>query len=184
MPSWFRSLLGGLQDKAMFALIGRSIIYNVSWEDPRLDCELLDLGPTDTILMLTSGGCNVLDMLLEGPARVVAADLNPRQNALLELKVVAIKQLTHDQFFQLFAKSNEALFRELYPTHLRPHLSASALEFWDNDGGQRFFKNVMWAGMSGFAAYLMLNICKMLGLRGLFEGECGPVGRARTGLES
>ena len=90
--SSMKRFLGNLQDKAMFALIESAIIYHVSWEDPRIDCELLDLRESkkDTILMLTSGGCNVLDMLLEGPARVVAGDLNPRQNALLELKCAAI----------------------------------------------------------------------------------------------
>ena len=168
---WFSELLNKLQDDAMFALIGRKIIYNVAWEDPRIDAELLDIGPTDTMLMLTTGGCNVLDMLLEGPAKIVAADLNPRQNALLELKVVCIQELEHEQFFQLFAKSNEALFRELYP-RLRVKLSEPAREFWDENA--HFFKSVFWSGASGFAAYLMLNIAKALGVGGLIRGgwEC------------
>ena len=153
----------------MFALIGRQIIYNVAWEDPRIDAELLDIHSDDVMLMLTTGGCNVLDMLLEGPKKIVAADLNPRQNALLELKVVAIQHLEYEQFFQLFAKSNHALFRELYTTRLRPHLSAPAVEFWDaNDS---FFKSVFWSGASGFAAYLMLNLARALGVGGLIDGE-------------
>lgn len=152
----------------MFTMIGNSIIYNVSWEDPRIDCELLDLGATDTILMLTSGGCNVLDMMIEGPAKIVAADLNPRQNALLELKVVCIKNLTHEQFFELFAKSNEPLFRELYASTLRDKLSPFAREFWDANAS--FFKNVMWSGMSGFAAKAGINLARLLGLGPLFDG--------------
>ena len=171
MPRWFSNLLNQLQDKAMFTMIGNSIIYNVSWEDPRLDCELLDLGATDTILMLTSGGCNVLDMMIEGPAKIVAADLNPRQNALLELKVVCIQNLTHEQFFELFAKSNEPLFRELYASKLRAKLSPFAREFWDANSS--FFKNVMWSGMSGFAAKVGLNMARLLGLGPLFDGERG-----------
>jgi len=171
MPRWFSKLLNDLQDKAMFTMIGNSIIYNVSWEDPRIDHELLDLGATDTILMLTSGGCNVLDMMIEGPAKIVAADLNPRQNALLELKVVCIQNLTHEQFFELFAKSNAPLFRELYQSTLRAKLSPFAQEFWDANAS--FFNNVMWSGMSGFAAKAGINLARLLGLGGLFDGEGG-----------
>ena len=166
--SWISNMLNKLQDDAMFSLIGRSIIYNVSWEDPRIDCELLDIGNTDTILMLTSGGCNVLDMALEGAAKVVAADLNPRQNALLELKCVAVKALQYEEFFALFAKSNEALFREVYPTRLRPLLSEPAREFWDENAS--FFKNLFWSGMSGHAAHMLVTICRAAGLGGLFDG--------------
>lgn len=151
----------------MFALIGRSIIYNVSWEDPRIDCELLDLKDNDTILMLTSGGCNVLDMVIEGAKRVVAADLNPRQNALLELKKAAIKTLKYEEFFELFARSNYALFVEVYPK-MRPLLSPFAQGFWDEN--KSFFKSVMWSGMSGVAALWMLRICRLFGLGGLVDG--------------
>lgn len=171
MPGWFSRSMNWLQDKAMFSLIGNTIIYNISWEDPRIDCELLDLEDDDNILMLTSGGCNVLDMVLEGPNRVVAADLNPRQNALLEIKVVAIKELSHEEFFQLFAASNVALFKELYRTKLRAKLSPFAQTFWD-ENGPGFFKSVMWSGASGWAAWLLITLARFLGLAGLIDGTC------------
>ena len=34
---------------------------NVAWEDPRIDQHLLRMGADDTLLVLTTGGCNVLD---------------------------------------------------------------------------------------------------------------------------
>jgi hypothetical protein len=173
MPSTWTKTLNKLQDGAMHALIGKTIIYNVSWEDPRVDCELLNLTDNDTILMLTSGGCNVLDMALEGAKRVVAADLNPRQNALLELKIACIKTLTHEQFFQLFASNNQALFLELYPSVIRPKLGEFARGFWDENGAA-FFKNVMWSGASGFAAWLLLKIARLVGLGGLIDGAFAP----------
>ena len=57
----------------MYWCIGSGVVYNVSWEDCRVDCELLSIRPKqrDTVLMLTSGGCNVLDMALEGAEKVV-----------------------------------------------------------------------------------------------------------------
>ena len=33
---------------------------NVAWEDPRIDQHLLRMGAEDTLLVLTTGGCNVL----------------------------------------------------------------------------------------------------------------------------
>merc|ERR1719181_2313726 len=120
-----------LQDKAMDTLLGKTIIYNVAWEDPRIDGKVLKLGPEDRLLMLTTGGCNVLDRLLDGVEHIVSVDLNPSQNALLELKLAAAKALTHEQFFQLFAHSNRRLFDAIYKPQLRPLLSESAAAFWD-----------------------------------------------------
>jgi len=178
-----KRMLGDMQDKAMFALIGKSIIYNVSWEDPRLDCEMLNLLPEnkDTILMLTSGGCNVLDMVLEGPAKVVGGDLNPRQNALLELKVVAIKNLTFDQFFAIFAKSDYKTFCDVFPTQLKPHLSEFAAHYWEEN--KSFFKALLWSGMSGLAARAMLNVCSALGLGDLISSEFYLPGPRARGVE-
>ena len=86
----------------------------VAWEDPRIDCDVLRIQPNDRLLLLTTGGCNVLDRLIDGPEHIVAADLNVAQNALLELKLACLKTLTYEQFFQLFAQSNRRLFDALY----------------------------------------------------------------------
>jgi hypothetical protein len=154
-----------VQDKAMDHLLRNTIIYNVAWEvrdffadsppppdarvlsltraralraqDPRVDGKVLKLGPEDRLLMLTTGGCNVMDRLLDGVAHIVSVDLNPSQNALLELRLAAARSCTHEQFFQLFAHSNRRLFDALYPQNLRPLLSPSAQAFWDDNQGAR-----------------------------------------------
>ena len=145
----------------MYHFIGTDVVYNVSWEDCRVDCELLDIKANDTVLMLTSAGCNVLDMALEGAEKVVAADLNPHQNALLEIKCVAISTLTHEQFFAIFALSDYALFARVYPETLRPRLGVAARAFWDSRRGRQFFRNVMWGGSSGFAARSMIALARL-----------------------
>lgn len=90
-------------DRTMDYILRNCIIYNVAWEDPRIDGKVLQIGPEDTMLMLTTGGCNVLDRLLDGAKHIVSVDLNVAQNALLELKLAGARALTHEQFFQLFA---------------------------------------------------------------------------------
>ena len=39
----------------------RLSVAQVAWEDPRIDGELLQLDADDVVLVLTTGGCNVLD---------------------------------------------------------------------------------------------------------------------------
>lgn len=89
-------------------------------EDPQLDRLALGLGPSDTVLAITSGGCNVLPYVLTEPARVYAVDVNPRQNALLELKLAAIKTLDFQNFFSIFGEGRLPGFPTLCRSVLRP----------------------------------------------------------------
>jgi S-adenosylmethionine-diacylglycerol 3-amino-3-carboxypropyl transferase len=84
----------------------RHLVYNTCWEDLRLDRQALELGPDDTVLAITSAGCNVLVYALDRPRRTHAVDINHRQNALLELKLAGIRRLGSDDFFQMFAEAD------------------------------------------------------------------------------
>jgi S-adenosylmethionine-diacylglycerol 3-amino-3-carboxypropyl transferase len=44
-----------------------------------VDRQALDLRSDDTMLVITSAGCNVLDYALPGPTRIHAVDADPRQ---------------------------------------------------------------------------------------------------------
>ena len=124
----------------MFNLIGNQVIYNMSWEDPRIDRALLKLGPDDVMMMLTSAGCNVLDYLLEGPKKIVAVDLNPRQNALLSIKLAAIRELEYEDFFTLFARGDKDLFERVYHSQLRQHLNEDSRKFFSTRRAPTFFR--------------------------------------------
>ncbi|MDC0291753.1 BtaA family protein [Verrucomicrobiales bacterium] len=79
------------------------MVYNTCWEDPRLDREILELGPDSRLVMITSAGCNALDYLLDEPAEICAVDMNSRQNALLELKIALIRRGNFEDLFTVFA---------------------------------------------------------------------------------
>ena len=79
-----------------------NLVYNTCWEDPRLDRVAMDIGPDDNVMVITSAGCNALDYALTSPNSVHAVDMNPRQNALLDLKKAAIKSLEFEDFFSMF----------------------------------------------------------------------------------
>jgi S-adenosylmethionine-diacylglycerol 3-amino-3-carboxypropyl transferase len=86
------------------------------------------------VLVITSAGCNTLDYALQGPARVHAVDANPRQTALLELKLAGIRGLDFEDFFLLFGHGRHPAFRELYGDVLRARLSDYAQRYWDRNG--------------------------------------------------
>lgn len=108
-----------------------NLIYNTCWEDPRIDRMALNLGKGDTVLAITSAGCNILDYALLGPKRIYAVDMNYRQTALLELKLAGIRALDFEPFFDLFGRGYLADYRPVYHTCLRPFLSPVSQAFWD-----------------------------------------------------
>jgi len=79
-----------------------SLVYNQVWEDYAVDRVALEVGAEDVVLLVTSGGCNVLNTLAEGPRRVVAIDANPEQGALLEAKLDAIRCGTYAELWNRF----------------------------------------------------------------------------------
>ncbi len=153
----------------VFNLVHRhNLVYNTCWEDPRLDREALELGPDDTVLVITSAGCNALDYALVGPKHVYAVDMNPRQNALLELKLAGIRRLDYDAFFEMFGRGYSPQARQVYRDCLRAELSPFAQRYWDRR--IRFFMNprrtFFFRGTSGtFARLMNLYISKVLRLR-------------------
>lgn len=136
------NLIEGISNYMFRNIHGRNLVYNSCWEDPRLDRIALELGPSDTVLAITSGGCNVLDYVLTEPAHVYAVDVNPRQNALLELKLAAIKTLDYPTFFSLFGNGRFPAFPTLYRSVLRQHLSEEARRYWDRQ--QHWFSGYGW----------------------------------------
>ncbi|MEY2633684.1 MAG: hypothetical protein RIR00_2338 [Pseudomonadota bacterium] len=125
--------LGDRIDKTIFdTLYARSLVYNACWEDPAVDAQALHLGSEDRVLVITSAGCNALDYALQGPARVFAIDANPRQNALLELKIAGIRKLGFADFFAMFGEGYHPGVRKLYRQYLRPELSPFARRYWDS----------------------------------------------------
>ncbi len=153
-------MVGERLSKSWFRFVhGRNIVYNQCWEDPRLDRVALQLTPQDRVVVITSAGCNALDYALAGAGHVHAVDMNPRQNALLQLKLAAARQLDHGQFFQMFGRGKVPNWSTLYPQLLRPHLDAEVRAFWDRKGemfaGKARRKSFYFRGTSGTFAWMV-----------------------------
>ncbi|GIW99111.1 MAG: S-adenosylmethionine--diacylglycerol 3-amino-3-carboxypropyl transferase [Pirellulaceae bacterium] len=147
---------------------GNNLVYNTCWEDPRLDREALQLTAKDRVLVITSAGCNALDYALAGPEHVYAVDMNPRQNALLELKIAGIRTLDYEDFFQFFGRGYHPRAWRVYRTALRGELSSWAQSYWDRF--LKFFDNprrtFFYRGTSGaFARGIRFYIDRVTRLR-------------------
>ena len=110
---------------------GNNLVYNTCWEDPRLDRCALQLTERDRVLVITSAGCNALDYAIAGAGHVYAVDMNPRQNALLELKIAGIRRLQFEDFFKLFGDGYHPRANEIYQQTLRAALTPWAQAYWD-----------------------------------------------------
>lgn len=160
-PTRFKDRL----DQRIFnAIYARSLVYNACWEDPAVDRQALALRPEHELLVITSAGCNALDYALGGAGRVYAIDANPRQNALLELKLAAARALDYEDYFALFGQGFHPRAGELYVARLRPQLGEFAREWWDkhwrwfaSPRGSFYFHGLSGLAARGFGTFLKLQ---------------------------
>jgi S-adenosylmethionine-diacylglycerol 3-amino-3-carboxypropyl transferase len=146
-----------------------NLVYNTCWEDPRLDRVALEIGPEDSIVVITSAGCNTLDYALTEPKAVYAVDLNPRQNALLELKLAGVRHLEFEDFWRMFGEGYAPGVGKFYRQKLRGALTPFAQKYWDRRI-RKFFGNrrrpFYFRGTSGgFARMVNLYVDKVIRVR-------------------
>ncbi|MCG6117502.1 MAG: BtaA family protein [Aquimonas sp.] len=166
-------------DQRIFgAIYGRSLVYNACWEDPAVDRKALALGPEHALMVITSAGCNALDYALAGAGHIHCVDANPRQNALLELKLAAVRGLEYEDYFRLFGHGFHPRAGELYATCLRPQLGAFARDFFDrhwgwfcSSRGSFYFHGLSGLAARGFGAWLRLQPRLSEGFRALFAAD-------------
>ncbi len=162
------AILDWLSGRVFNTVHRNNLVYNTCWEDPRLDRVALELGPRDNLLVITSAGCNALDYALTGLNHVYAVDMNPRQNALLDLKIAAIKNLDYEDFFAMFGQGRLRGVRQIYRDTLRDSLPSRSRSYWDRrivffDSPQCSF---YFRGTSGyFARVLNAYIDKVIRIR-------------------
>jgi S-adenosylmethionine-diacylglycerol 3-amino-3-carboxypropyl transferase len=111
------------------------------------------------VLVITSAGCNALDYVLAGARHIHAVDMDPRQNALLELKLAGIRRLDFEHFFAQFGLGRLTDWKTDFASQLRRVLSPSAQNYWDRRG-ESFFSgrgrrsSFYFHGSCGLIAYL------------------------------
>ena len=166
MPTLARSsisLAHRAQDAIFNRVHGGNLVYNTCWEDPRLDRQMLSLQPDSRVVMITSAGCNALDYLLDDPAEIHAVDMNPRQNALLQLKIAMIERGAFGDLFKLFGHGAHPEFESLL-AEIQGHLLPFARHYWQSKS--HYFRSTplnpsfYYHGTAGQMAWLALQVFK------------------------
>ncbi|THH30331.1 hypothetical protein EUX98_g3843 [Antrodiella citrinella] len=143
----------------------RSFIYAFTWEDPEEDMKHLNLGPDDSMFVITSAGDNALHYAIAAqPKRIHCVDVNPCQGHLFELKLAGIQGLTYAEFFSMFGEGCQPAFRHLLDAKLSPLLSSLCYQFW-RINSHMFHKSFYMSGYSGWALRLAQWIFRIAGVQ-------------------
>lgn len=149
MPASPEGLRSVVQERPVFS----RIVYSQCWEDPVVAADGLRLGPDDDLLCLTSAGDNVMALSLRRPRSIIALDFSAAQNALLELKLAALRKLGWYDYVA-FLGARPAFDRlAVYRDRLRPELRDEVRDYFDGQEEQ-LARGIIHAGR--FQRYLSI----------------------------
>jgi len=140
-------------------ICNRTYIYNICWEDPAVDHQILKIQSDDVIFRICSAGDIVLDYAIEGPSKIVVCDMNQHQLYLFELKVRMLRDplLTHDEWWAIWGSSDSKIAVKVW-TRMRHTMSSKGREWWDPRLEKTFRKGFAHSGSSGFAARFIVSL--------------------------
>jgi S-adenosylmethionine-diacylglycerol 3-amino-3-carboxypropyl transferase len=157
----------GLQER-LFTVVFGNLVYAQIWEDPVVDLEALEIDGDSRMVVIASGGCNVMSYLSASPAHITAVDLNRAHVALNRLKLAAAEHLpSHAEFQRFFARADDQVNVDNYHRYLRATLDPETRAYWegrDITGRRRitrFARNIYRYGLLGrfiSAAHLLARL--------------------------
>ncbi len=123
MPAVFSTQPGVVWNK-------QSILFSACNEDSHSELRAFESLAGKRVFCVTASGGRVLNLLAERPKSLLAVDLNPAQNALLELKIAAMRELDHDGYLRFLGVRGDGSRPQTY-ARLRSQLSENARGFFD-----------------------------------------------------
>lgn len=122
----------GWQER-LFTFWFNGLVYNQIWEDPDVDAEALQLGPTSRILTISSAGCNILNYLRHRPAAITAVDLNLHHLSVTRLKLACMKDLPDaEAMFRFWGAANLPENVENFRKFVEPNLDPITAKYWNH----------------------------------------------------
>ena len=132
--------------------INYTYIYNQSWEDSDTDKIAYKLTKNNNILMITTGGDNVLNYLINEPESIDTVDFNKHQNYLLEMKMALIQALSWEDCVEVLCYNNYKIFINNYH-NISLYLSDDAKSWWDKN--KTIMKNFHYSGIVKYFSYFI-----------------------------
>ena len=140
-------------------ICNRTYIYNICWEDPAIDHQVLKIQPDDVIFRICSAGDIVLDYAIEGPQKIVICDLNQHQLWLFELKIMMLRdpKLTYEEWWGIWASSDVRIALSVWQ-RMRHTMSKGGREWWDGRLERVFRNGYATSGSCGFVTKMFLPV--------------------------
>lgn len=102
------------------------VLFGQTRDDVEVERWLIEQhGAVQRALVITSGGCAPLTLLDVVSDEILSADINPAQNRLAELKMIAWRE-SAEEFESLLCRDGREAF-----ARIRPHLSPHTAGWWD-----------------------------------------------------
>jgi ubiquinone/menaquinone biosynthesis C-methylase UbiE len=138
-------------------ICNRTYIYNICWEDPAVDKEVLKICKDDVVFRICSAGDIVLDYAIEGPSKIVVCDMNQHQLWLFELKIRMLRDphLTYDEWWAIWGSSDVVCAMKVWK-RMRHTMSSGGRKWWDGRIERVFRKGFATSGSTGFAAKFLI----------------------------
>mmetsp|Transcript_14651 Transcript_14651/g.35686 ORF Transcript_14651/g.35686 Transcript_14651/m.35686 type:complete len:746 (+) Transcript_14651:3378-5615(+) len=138
-------------------ICNRTYIYNICWEDPAVDHQILKIKNDDVIFRICSAGDIVLDYAIEGPSKIVVCDMNQHQLWLFELKIRMLRdpKLTYEEWWGIWGSSDVSIALKVWK-RMRHTMSAGGREWWDGRIERVFRQGFGTTGSTGFAAKFLV----------------------------
>ncbi|VEU41216.1 unnamed protein product [Pseudo-nitzschia multistriata] len=139
------------------AICNRTYIYNICWEDPAVDHQLLKITPDDVIFRICSAGDIVLDYAIEGPSKIVVCDMNQHQLWLFELKIRMLRdpKLTYEEWWGIWGSSDVSIALSVWK-RMRHTMSAGGRKWWDGRIERVFRQGFVTTGSTGFCSKFLI----------------------------
>ena len=138
-------------------ICNRTYIYNICWEDPAVDQQILKIQKDDVIFRICSAGDIVLDYAIEGPEKIVVCDMNQHQLWLFELKIRMLRDpaLTYDEWWAIWGSSDVSVAMQVWK-RMRHTMSKGGRMWWDGRIERVFRNGYATSGSTGFAAKFLI----------------------------
>jgi len=138
-------------------ICNRTYIYNICWEDPAVDHEILKIDKNDVIFRICSAGDIVLDYAIEGPSKIVICDMNQHQLYLFELKIRMLRdpKLTYQEWWDIWGSSDHEVAMKVWQ-RMRHTMSGEGRQWWDPRIERIFKTGFANSGSSGLAARFLV----------------------------
>lgn len=122
-----------LEDEAVEGVSwpNETIVFSACNEDSRSELRAFGSLQGKRVACVTAGGGRVLNLIAGRPSEIWAIDLNPAQNALLELKLAGLRELDHEPYLAFLGVRESTDRLATYESRLRGHLSKGAQRFFD-----------------------------------------------------